>query len=369
MISCAPSLEAVAKLFQAALECSLFIAPREPGLSYEELREVGRRVGLKDGEINDVLHCATNYASDSRHLLPDQNTLNIFSIREDPDYRDFEALDFVITQMNSQIREAGGRAAQLDRDVLVERAVAAEIDRLVADAAITLLVWGGPLEEKDGVLRMAHGLAYQPLPTEQRDQPGGFNHIYQRSERTKVYPIVQDVIDRRSDGRPKAVEPLDAFAEQMDRLGYGSLRIWWVQTVRELRVCEPQMTPVAACVLAAALVEGALTFLVRHARRLDLAVLRSSTFDRDARTWRIDDLVASAASGGEAAILDSKTRARADMLIRTRQRIHAGRMLSDDPGGLPDLRPEEARDAKATADLVVRAVLDWLEKFPPSSVV
>lgn len=63
--------------------------------------------------------------------------------------------------------------------------------------------------------------------------------------------------------------------------------------------------------------------------------------------------------------MDPTIRSRADALIRTRQRIHAGRMLSDFPAGVPDLRPEEARDAKQTAELVVRSVLDWLERFPP----
>jgi hypothetical protein len=41
-------------------------------------------------------------------------------------------------------------------------------------------------------------------------------------------------------------------------------------------------------------------------------------------------------------------------------------MLSDYPVGAPDLRPEEARDAKATAELVTRRVLDWVDKYPPT---
>jgi hypothetical protein len=40
-------------------------------------------------------------------------------------------------------------------------------------------------------------------------------------------------------------------------------------------------------------------------------------------------------------------------------------MLSEFPAGVPDLRPDEARDAKTTAELVVRRVLDWLERYPP----
>src|SRR5208282_3699473 len=126
------------------------------------------------------------------------------------------------------------------------------------------------------------------------------------------------VIARRDDGRLQHAEPLDAFAEELERLGYRQFRMWWMQTVSELRQSNPSSTPVAVAVLAAALVEGALTFIVKHA---------------------------SAASGGPAAILDLHSKARTETLIRTRQRIHAGRMLADYPAGPPDLRPDEARDA------------------------
>jgi hypothetical protein len=44
-------------------------------------------------------------------------------------------------------------------------------------------------------------------------------------------------------------------------------------------------------------------------------------------------------------------------------------MLLDFPQGVPDLRPEEAREAKAVADLVVRRILDWLEKTSPPVAV
>jgi hypothetical protein len=135
-----------------------------------------------------------------------------------------------------------------------------------------------------------------------------------------------------------------------------------LQTVSELRLSSPSTTPVAVTVLAAALVEGALTFIVRHARAK--GQFQAKDYERDPRTWKIDDLVASAASGGPNAILDLQARTRAETLIRTRQRIHAGRMLFDYPGGPPDLRPDEARDAKATSEQVVRAILDWLQRNP-----
>jgi hypothetical protein len=40
-------------------------------------------------------------------------------------------------------------------------------------------------------------------------------------------------------------------------------------------------------------------------------------------------------------------------------------MLSEYPAGVPDLRPEQAREAIQTAEVVVRRVLDWLQKYPP----
>jgi hypothetical protein len=181
-----------------------------------------------------------------------------------------------------------------------------------------------------------------------------------------VYPLVADVIARRSDGRSTSAEPLDAFADALDALGYKPFRLWWTQTVAELRMLEVTTSPVSATVLSAALVEGALTFLAKHARQLNVGPFKSPDFERDPRTWKIEDLVKSAATGGDAAVLDSGARTRADELIRTRQRIHAGRMLSEHPGGPPDLRPEEASDARRTTELIVRRVLTWLQKFPPT---
>lgn len=93
----------------------------------------------------------------------------------------------------------------------------------------------------------------------------------------------------------------------------------------------------------------------------------STDFDRPASSWNIKDLVASSASNKAAPILDQPTRQRAESLIHARQRIHAGRMLTDFQSGVPDLRPEEARDAQNTAELVVRRILDWLEAHPSST--
>ena len=159
---------------------------------------------------------------------------------------------------------------------------------------------------------------------------------------------------------------LDAFAEELDRLNYGPFRLWWKRMVAELRHTDPKRSSRHRFCPRRGSCRG--RFDVRGKARAPerVVVFQSKDFDRDPKTWKIDDLVSSAATGSASAILDLQTKNRAETLIRTRQRIHAGRMLSDFPGGPPDIRPEEAHDAKATAEQVVRAILDWLQRFPPA---
>jgi hypothetical protein len=360
------SLQEVTQFVQAALECSVYIAPREPGLTREEVFEIGKRAGFQDGEIGDALERAASQYSGGRYFLPHAYAVmwHLFNLHEEPDYRNIAAFDFVVSELNASVRADGIKKAQLGRDVIVERAVAQHIPQHDVEVAITILLISGQLTENAGFLRFPPGREYQSLPsrTQVRGQP------IRREARARAYPLVKDVIERRTDGRPKYAEPLDAFAEELNKLGYGAFRLWWKQIVGELRRGDTQASPVSVSVLAAALVEGALTFVVKHAGALGLGVLGSKTFDGNPRTWRIDDLVSSAAAGQNSAILDTSMRQRAEHLIVVRQRIHAGRMLSEYPGGPPDLRPEEAREAKETVELVVRCVLDWLQKYPPRGV-
>jgi hypothetical protein len=357
----------ITSLLKAAIECSVFISPTDPGLTYQELMEVGKRSNFLDGEVADAARHVGERLPDFDRLMPDRTARSMFVhlTREEPEYRNFEAFDFVISELNDRVRADGMGRARLERGLIVERAAAQSIPRHDIEVAVTYQILAGILTQKDGVVRFSHNAGVRELPSVTLEKLSALNRAPRRHvSRERTFPIVKDIIERRTDGRPKGVEPLDAFSEQLDRLGYGAFRMWWTQTVLELRQSDVHRVPVSVSVLAAALVEGALTFVVKHAR--EFGGFRSSDFDRDPRTWKIDDLVSSAASGGDSAILDLQTKNRAESLIRTRQRIHAGRMLSDFPAGVPDIRPEEGRDAKATADQVVRRVLDWLQKYPPT---
>jgi hypothetical protein len=348
-------------LLNAAIECSIYVSPRDPGLTDQELVEIAKRAGYLDGEVNDALRQVGDRSFGGSRVMPSQvETVTWqFFFSEEPDYKDYAALDLVFEELNLRLRSEGAARAQIERSVLVERAASKGISRQNMEAAITWLVSAKLLTEKDSIVRFSQGAAIvRQLPTVTRN---GQRHTKRpRPDLARAYPLVKDVVARRDDGRSRHAEPFDAFADELEKLGYRPFRLWWTQTVSELKLSNPSSTPVATAVLAAALVEGALTFIVKHARAN--GQFQSKDYEKEPRSWKIDDLVASAASGGPAAILDLQAKARAETLIRTRQRIHAGRMLSDYPAGPPDLRPDEARDAKGAAEQVVRAILDWLQR-------
>jgi hypothetical protein len=359
-------LNKVKTFIREAIECSVFIRPREPGLTFVEINEIGARIGFQPGEIGDSFRTMglRTIGHGSKLLAPEQHTVFNwkFYLPEDPEYRNFDAFDFVFTEFGTLARSLGQARAQIERSAIVSRAISRGLPESEIETAITILILAETMSEKDGLLRFNNtAYASGSLPSEQAKSQRGMR----RETRAQVMPIVRDVISRRTDGRPQHSEPFEAFAERLDSLGYATFRLWWVQIVSELKRSDVHSASVSVCVLAGALVEGVLTFVVKHARESQFGPFRSSNFDGQPRQWRIDDLVASAASGGQSSILDAASKSRADLLIRTRQRIHAGRMLSEHPAGVPDLRPDEARDAKQTAELVVRQVLDWLERFPP----
>ena len=277
----------------------------------------------------------------------------VFFNREDPEYRNFAAFDLVIAELNVLTRTKGAARALIERTVLVERAIANGIPHHDVELAITYLVMAKLITERDGVLRMPSGV--RGLPSEQLR--AGPNQTFRNPSRERADPIVKDVIERRTDGRPKHAEPLDAFADELEKLGYGRFRLWWKHPVAELRHTDPNGTPVSASVLAAALVAGALTFIVAHAHKSGVSNRRTTTRTRGpgrSTTWS-----RAPPQGAPQRSSICKPRARNSHPLAA-ARIHPGRMLSDYPDGPPDIRPEEARDAKGTAEQVVRAVLDWL---------
>jgi hypothetical protein len=158
-------LQQLTVFFRAALECSVYLAPTEPGLSASELFEVGKRAGYQEGEMGDALpRVATQYFGQSRNLLPDLDpTWPHFLLPQTPDYRNVAAFDSMYSQFNDSLK-AVGRRARLERRVIVERAISRGIPRKDIEAAITIALLCDVLIDKNDVLSSKHGLLVEPPP-------------------------------------------------------------------------------------------------------------------------------------------------------------------------------------------------------------
>ena len=197
---------------------------------------------------------------------------------ETPDYINVGAFDFWSASLHESATINGVAHARVDRDTTIERAVATKISRHAMELALAVQSIKGHLLDKDGVVSFVPRKATWPSISEQRKSHG----ISQRpnnapnNDREKAYPAVKDIIERRTDGRAAHAEALDAFTDKLNELGYGHFRLWWTQIVSQMRQTDPEATPVARLILAAALVEGCLAFVVRHGRGLAHLIHRVS---------------------------------------------------------------------------------------------
>ena len=360
-------LRDIVQVIETALECSVYHSPKAMGLTFDELVEIGSRMGIRKGELPDAIAnqgLNRNRQNRYEHCSTLQNKL-MFPGMLNPDYRPLKEMDFIHIQLKEIARDDGAANARITRDVLIARAEKAGHSRHDMEVAIAVSTIANRLTETNDIVQFVRGMEQSPPPSELERQQGGHNrHI--NTIREPVNRLVADIVARRQDGRPKSIDTLNEFANRLEYLGYKPFRLWWMQILSEMKTADNNTSSVTVSVLAAALMEGALTFIVRHAISLKNGTFASKDWEREPNTWKIDDLLKAASGGGPDAILDQSSKVRAETLIRVRQRIHAGRMLVDHPNGVQDLRPEEARDARLTLEIVVRKILDWIETHPRS---
>lgn len=149
----------IISLLKTAIECSVLIDPTNPGLTFLELQEIGKRAGYQEGEVNDALpHVGAAFFGVPRVLPnPIDRQSWIFFFPEEPDYRNFEAFDFVVSELNALTRSEGIARARIERSVLVQRGAAKGIPQRDIQAAITWQVLSDQLTEKDGIIGFSGG--------------------------------------------------------------------------------------------------------------------------------------------------------------------------------------------------------------------
>lgn len=355
----------VGQFIKDAFECSVYVSPRDVGLKVAEIQEAAKLAGYRVGETNDALRSLCRFVGD--RCFPNDDMMFMFggasidfNERYEPDFRKWEAFEFVRQELLEVAKDVGAANAILPRDVLVERGVAKGLERHDVEVAVTVTLLAGILKEKDG--GVFHSNKMYALPSQQV----GHQHRFTPRARptlARTQGIVRDIIERRTDGRPAASNPLDAFESCLGAIGHERFRAWWIQQRHELRLAGP-MQPTTSLVLAASLAEAALAFVVPRAQKHGLMSRIDITRPRQ---WGFDDLVKGAKSGNPAVdpILDEPTSSRVLQLNSTRQRIHAGFLIDTVANGpIPDLKPEEARDGVQTAEIVVRRVVEWLGRHP-----
>ena len=352
-------------VIQMALECSVYISPRDYGLTHDEAREVAEQEGFLPGQIKDAL--ASPLLQRKGHkLVPApmglQRALTIeFRNRFEPEYRDFDAFEFVAQELLQTARQLGAKNAVIPRDVLVERGVQKGHAREAIEVAIAVNILQNIFLEANGTIKQVQTWA---LPSASRGSSFDHSRVIARPEMARIHGIVEDIISRRGDGRPAASDAIKAFETCLAALGQDRFKTWWVQRRGELLQADPATQPTTMLVLAASLSEGALSFVVPRAQKHNLM---SRVDASKPRQFRFEDLVKGARSSnpGIDPILDDDTAQRALKLNETRQRIHAGYLIDTIPTGpIPELKPEEAEDGLQTAKLVIRRIVDWLGRHP-----
>jgi hypothetical protein len=213
----------VIEFIRCAIEASIYAAPRAPGLTHDEIREVAERAGYRPGEIADATHraCSVQWP-DRRFGIQPQEVPVDFIWKFDPEYRSIDAFEFVSTYLRDLAREVGGTQARADRDVIVATGVARGLTAHDLEVTLTMLILARRLiKSKDGAYECATHNAHLPMPSEQRaNAPPVMRNVPQPGRRfvEHAYNIVKDVVARRTDGRAPAAEPIKAFEYALDGL-------------------------------------------------------------------------------------------------------------------------------------------------------
>jgi len=206
----------VSKYLLAAVECSVYLAPANFGLTFDELHEAARLAGFKRGETQDAIDILWRHRRlGDRRYLPEASAGGIgggldgdFNFSLDPDYRNPEAFEIVRVHLRELAREEGEKNARVPRPQLVHAAEKHGITGHDAEVAIAILVLCGIFQEKDGVISHAENRRRWPLPSEQL---GKSRHgAIKRPAVGKAFPLVKELLLHR--GLPPAAPSLSAPA-------------------------------------------------------------------------------------------------------------------------------------------------------------
>jgi hypothetical protein len=193
----------VDSMISKAILATIFVCPRDPGLTEEELLEIGQRSGFGRGELRDGIERSTTHAEwDWKKRAPsNMSAIGVadfnFPWADDP--RSPTAFEAVHMAMREVIKDEGAKA-QIPRDELVATCVQRGSAREDVEAAITGLVLDEIFEEKDAMVGYRRDKHNYPLPSRQlRDRPEWFGKERAPGPSvTDMMPVVRETVGRRN---------------------------------------------------------------------------------------------------------------------------------------------------------------------------
>lgn len=351
-----------------ALTATFFISPRDHGLSFAELLELGKSHDFRHGELLDAVNGASEHTlqgGHSRYKLGDNYILDLVNFHgySEDDLRSIDCFEYVWKYLHELDRDAGRGKGRVNRGILIQDGCDKALPKDGIETAIGIYLHFDMLKLVDEDIQNGKLSSWGDGPKSQL--AAGDSRLNRRSGAKKLLSEVRDIILRRTDGRPLSKEPIEAFLEALDSLGLSNLKSWWNAIASDLRRASPDTAPTSVIVLSAALGEAALCAVGQRAR-CEGDSMKGMDWDKP-KTWKFESLI-HAAKRGQAPIFDGTLGARAIRLNELRQRIHAGRFwLPDHRVGRFDLRPDEAREAQETLDQLLRCLLIWLDAHQSST--
>lgn len=166
---------------------------------------------------------------------------------------------------------------------------------------------------------------------------------------------VKAVLASRGETAEPAAPPLETFQFFLRKQGWIGLAEWWSQASSEVKGLW-EYYPTAACVLAGALLEGALVAIAEPSKQARM--WRHKFLDDDPRKWQLGDLIKQAEASGT---FTANEASHARTLAELRNRIHAGRfgVSGPEPFRPPRTNIHEAQISKLHLELLLDRLLLW----------
>lgn len=207
------SVQEAEKFIGDALIAAIFVSPREPWLTGDDLVALSRKYGIGAGDVSDLL---ARYQNEWGKYYPSEQlfySITYYMVAWKPELRNLDAFEKVMQDMRKLASEEGMARAVRMRSELVQRIAKREISENDVEVAITTYVGIGLLKDENSkILLMQKGRSYG-LPSD--------NLPYRKSgtgrDVTRIQRLVSDIKDimkdRRTEDHTADVEYSDSPAQ------------------------------------------------------------------------------------------------------------------------------------------------------------